>query len=231
MLGHRRPGCHRVGATTGLLVCLILQGVFAQLTDVPSAPSPPLLAPRPSAPPLYTPVPQQYNVPGVDLFITFYGLDLWSLVTSWGSRIQALLDAQQPPSLRIQNLTAPGMCASQLLALNTTAMLNTSLTPQELMPALSYFTMDVGQLLRDYMQDSSIMVQVPDFCAGNRTVTPLAINRTLVNVTMPTLLVTAVASFRPAEATAEELPRRPDDQGLTELLLSLRHALQSLSGF
>ncbi|KAJ9519520.1 hypothetical protein QJQ45_000605 [Haematococcus lacustris] len=168
-------------------------GASAQLTDVPSAPSPPsppLLASRPPGPPLYTPLPQQPNVTRIELLITFYGLDLWSLVTSWGSRIQALLDAQRSPSLRIQNLVAPGMCASQLLALNTTALLNTSLTPQELMPALGLFTTDVAQLLRNYVQDSSISVQVSDFCAGNRTVTPLAINRTLVNATLPTLHVT-----------------------------------------
>ncbi|KAJ9533808.1 hypothetical protein QJQ45_026900 [Haematococcus lacustris] len=165
----------------------------AQLTDVPSAPSPPsppLLAARPPGPPLYTPLPQQPNVTRIELLITFYGLDLWSLLTSWGSRIQALLDAQRSPSLRIQDLARPGMCASQLLALNTTALLNTSLTPQELMPAFGLFTTDVAQLLRNYVQDSSISVQVPDFCAGNRTVTPLAINRTLVNVILPTLHVT-----------------------------------------
>ncbi|KAL6761341.1 hypothetical protein V8C86DRAFT_882239 [Haematococcus lacustris] len=203
MLSHRRPWCHRDVATIGLLACLLLflqgdvlvtvAGASAQLTDVPSAPSPPsppLLAARPPGPPLYTPPPQQPNVTRIELLITFYGLDLWSLLTSWGSRIQALLDAQRSPSLRIQDLARPGMCASQLLALNTTALLNTSLTPQELMPALGLFTTDVAQLLRNYVQDSSISVQVPDFCAGNRTVTPLAINRTLVNATLPTLHVT-----------------------------------------
>ncbi|KAL6748250.1 hypothetical protein V8C86DRAFT_2884511 [Haematococcus lacustris] len=77
---------------------------------------------------------------GTPLLINFFGLDLWSLLTSWGSGIQALLESQQPPSL--QELSAPGICASQLLALNTTALLNTSLTPQELMPGLDYFAMD-----------------------------------------------------------------------------------------
>ncbi|KAJ9532321.1 hypothetical protein QJQ45_010380 [Haematococcus lacustris] len=89
----------------------------------------------------------------------------------------------------MQNLTAPGMCASQLLALNTTALFNTPLTPMELMPALDYFTMDVAQLLRDYLGDSSITVQVPDFCAGDRISTPRFVNRTLVTVTLPTLYV------------------------------------------
>ncbi|KAJ9532844.1 hypothetical protein QJQ45_010964 [Haematococcus lacustris] len=124
------------------------------------------------------------------LLITLYGLDLWSLLTSWGSRIQALLEAQQSPSLSLQGLSAPGMCASQLLALNTTALLNTSLTAGELMPGLGYFAMDVAQLLREYVNDSSIAVQVPDFCAGNRTVASFIDNRTLVNGPWPTLRVT-----------------------------------------
>ncbi|GFH12205.1 hypothetical protein HaLaN_07844, partial [Haematococcus lacustris] len=191
MPGRHRPSC--LAMATGVLACLlVLQGVSAQLTAVPSAPSPPsppLLAPRPPAPPLSTPLPLQSGVTKVELYITFLGLDLWSLVTSWGSGIQALLDAQQSPSLSMQNLTAPGMCASQLLALNTTALFNTSLTPMELMPALNYFTMDVAQLLRDYLGDNSITVQVPDFCAGDRIATPRFVNRTLVNVTLPTLLV------------------------------------------
>ncbi|GFH31689.1 hypothetical protein HaLaN_30779, partial [Haematococcus lacustris] len=124
------------------LACSPSAGVSAQLTVAPSPPSPPLLAARPPGPPLYTPLPPQSDVTRVELFITFLGLDLWSLLTSWGSSIQALLDAQQSPSLSMQNLAGPGMCASQLLALNTTALLNTSLTPMELMPALNYFTMD-----------------------------------------------------------------------------------------
>ncbi|KAJ9519909.1 hypothetical protein QJQ45_014635, partial [Haematococcus lacustris] len=82
------------------------------------------------------------------------------------------------------------MCASQLLALNTTALLNISLTAQQLMPGLSYFTMDVAQLLRDYLQDSSIAVQVQDFCAGNRTAASFIANRTLVHGPWPTLRVT-----------------------------------------
>ncbi|GFH26957.1 hypothetical protein HaLaN_25195 [Haematococcus lacustris] len=82
------------------------------------------------------------------------------------------------------------MCASQLLALNTTALLNTSLTAQELMPGLGYFAMDVAQLLRDYLNDSNIVVQVTDFCAGNRTAASFIDNRTLVNGLWPTLNVT-----------------------------------------
>ncbi|KAL6760945.1 hypothetical protein V8C86DRAFT_3132054 [Haematococcus lacustris] len=171
--------------STVLLACLMLQGVFAQPT-----PSPPILAPRPPAPPLSTPPPEQSKAMGTPLLITLYGLDLWSLLTSWGSGIQALLEAQQSPSLSLQGLSAPGMCASQLLALNTTALLNTSLTAQELMPGLGYFAVDVSQLLRDYLQDSSITVQVPDFCAGNRTIAPFLANRTLVNGPWPTLRVT-----------------------------------------
>ncbi|KAL6753821.1 hypothetical protein V8C86DRAFT_2717940 [Haematococcus lacustris] len=81
------------------------------------------------------------------------------------------------------------MCASQLLALHTTALLNTSLTAQELMPGLGYFAMDVAQLLRDYLLDSSIAVQVQDFCAGNRTAASFIANGTLVNATWPTLRV------------------------------------------
>ncbi|KAJ9527065.1 hypothetical protein QJQ45_025229, partial [Haematococcus lacustris] len=154
------------------------------------APSPPILAPRPPAPLLSSPPPQPSNAMGTPLFITFYGLDLWSLLTSWGSRIQALLEAQQSPSLSLQGLSAPGMCASQLLALNTTALLNTSLTAQQLMPGLGYFANDVAQLLRDYLQDSSITVQVTDFCAGNRTAASFTANRTIVNGPWPTLRVT-----------------------------------------
>ncbi|KAL6750013.1 hypothetical protein V8C86DRAFT_2824553 [Haematococcus lacustris] len=127
---------------------------------------------------------------GTPLLIIFFGLDLWSLLTSWGSGIQALLESQQPPSLSLQELSAPGICASQLLALNTTALLNTSLTPQELMPGLDYFAMDVAQLLRDYLNDSSITVQVIDFCAGNRTAASFPVNRTIVNGPWPTLNVT-----------------------------------------
>ncbi|KAL6759829.1 hypothetical protein V8C86DRAFT_2565379 [Haematococcus lacustris] len=108
------------------------------------APSPPILAPRPPTPFLSTPPPQQTIATGNTLLILLYGLDLWSLLASWGSRIQALLEAQQSPSLSLQGLSAPGMCASQLLALNTTALLNTSLTAQQLMPGLGYFAMDVG---------------------------------------------------------------------------------------
>ncbi|KAJ9520323.1 hypothetical protein QJQ45_030209 [Haematococcus lacustris] len=154
------------------------------------APSPPILALRPPAPLLSSPPPQQSKAMGTSLLITLYGLDLWSLLTSWGSGIQALLEAQQTPSLSLQDLSAPGMCASQLLALNTTALLNISLTAQQLMPGLSYFAMDVAQLLRDYLNDSNIAVQVTDFCAGNRTAAPFIANRTLVNGPWPTLRVT-----------------------------------------
>ncbi|KAJ9520153.1 hypothetical protein QJQ45_030079, partial [Haematococcus lacustris] len=172
-----------------LLVCL-MHGVSAQPTDIMPAPSPPILALRPPAPLLSSPPPQQSKAMGTSLLITLYGLDLWSLLTSWGSGIQALLEAQQTPSLSLQDLSAPGMCASQLLALNTTDLLNISLTAQQLMPGLGYFAMDVAQLLRDYLQDSNIAVQVQDFCAGNRTAAPFIANRTLVNGPWPTLRVT-----------------------------------------
>ncbi|GFH22167.1 hypothetical protein HaLaN_19588 [Haematococcus lacustris] len=189
MPSHRRSVCLPVVAT-GLLVCLMLsQGVFAQPTD-PPAPSPAVLASRPPAPPMYTPSPQLSTATGTSLDIVFYGLDFWSLLTSWGSGMQALLEAQQPPSLRLQDLSAPGMCASHLLALNTTALLNTSRTAQELMPALSYFARDVAQLMRDYLRDASITVNVPDFCAGNRTFASFFANGTRVNETWPTLRVT-----------------------------------------
>ncbi|KAJ9532842.1 hypothetical protein QJQ45_010942 [Haematococcus lacustris] len=181
------------------------------------APSPPILAPRPPTPSLPTPPPQQPHATGNLILITLYGLDLWSLLTSWGSRIQALLEAQPSPSLSLQGLSAPGMCASQLLALNTTALLNTSLTAGELMPGLGYFAMDVAQLLREYVNDSSIAVQVPDFCAGNRTVAPFIDNRTLVNGPWPTLRVTVNL------LTTERLS--PSTAPLRQLLLSCRGAL------
>ncbi|GFH16844.1 hypothetical protein HaLaN_13350, partial [Haematococcus lacustris] len=83
-----------------------------------------------------------------------------------------------------------GMCASQLLALNTTALFDTFLTAQDLMPGLDFFAMDVAQLLRDYLRDSSITVQVQDFCAGNRTAASFLANNTTVNGPWPTLRVT-----------------------------------------
>ncbi|KAJ9532456.1 hypothetical protein QJQ45_010524 [Haematococcus lacustris] len=135
-----------------------------------------LAIPSPRTP---SPTSGRYSRTATPLLLTFYGLDMWSLVHSWGSGIQALLAAQQPASLSLQGLSAPGMCASQLLALNTTALLNTSLTAQELMPGLGYFTADVAQLLRDFLQDSSITVQVIDFCAGNRTLVPFSQRRAL----------------------------------------------------
>ncbi|KAJ9523399.1 hypothetical protein QJQ45_005304 [Haematococcus lacustris] len=173
----------------------------AQLTDTMPAPSPPIFAPRPPAsslptpprppvPSLSRPPPQQLDATGIKLVITFYGLDLWSLINSWGSRIEALLEGQLSPSLSLQDLSAPGMCASQLLALNTTALFDTFLTAQDLMPGLDFFAMDVAQLLRDYLRDSSITVQVTDFCAGNRTAASFLANNTLVNGPWPTLRVT-----------------------------------------
>ncbi|KAL6756314.1 hypothetical protein V8C86DRAFT_92972 [Haematococcus lacustris] len=185
MFGRQSPTSLPVVAA-GLFIYLMLsQGVSAQPTD-PPAPSPPVLASRPPAPPMYTPSPQLSIATGTSLNITFYGLDLWSLLTSWGSGIQALLEAQQPPRPSLHDLSAPGMCASHLLALNTTALLNTSRTAQELMPALSYFVTDVAQLMRAYLQDASITVNVPDFCAGNRT---FAAFGPLINGTWPTLHV------------------------------------------
>ncbi|KAL6754731.1 hypothetical protein V8C86DRAFT_3138465 [Haematococcus lacustris] len=121
----------------------------------------------------------------------------------------------------MQNLTAPGMCASQLLALDTTALFNTPLTPMELMPALDYFTMDVAQLLRDYLGDSSITVQVPDFCAGDRISTPRFVNRTLVTVTLPTLYV----AVNLLDATPERL--LPPFGLLGQLLRNCRGALMA----
>ncbi|KAL6756134.1 hypothetical protein V8C86DRAFT_117250 [Haematococcus lacustris] len=180
-------------STIALLVYLMqlaANGVYAQATDVLLTPSPPILALRPPAPPRPPPTLELDNALATPLLLTFFGLDMWSLVHSWSSGIQLLLEAQQPPSLSLQGLSAPGMCASQLLALNTTELLNTSLTPQELMPGLAYFTADVAQLLRDFLQDSSITVQVTDFCAGNRTFASFSANRTLVNGTWPTLNVT-----------------------------------------
>ncbi|KAL6756326.1 hypothetical protein V8C86DRAFT_3136681 [Haematococcus lacustris] len=168
---------------------------------------------------MYTPSPQLSSATGTSLIIVFYGLDFWSLLTSWGSGMQALLEAQQPPSLRLQDLSAPGMCASHLLALNTTALLNTSRTAQELMPALSYFARDVAQLMRDYLRDASITVNVPDFCAGNRTFASFFANGTRVNETWPTLRVTINLPTVDPERLSS--PLNP----LRQLLLSCRGAL------
>ncbi|KAJ9534833.1 hypothetical protein QJQ45_017268, partial [Haematococcus lacustris] len=179
------------GVLPVLLVWLaVMAGVSAQPTFTPPSPAPPALAPRPPGPPLSAPPQPQLlpNMSTTSLLITFYGLDLWSLVTSWGSSIQELLDVE--PSLSLEGLTAPGMCASHLLALAPSALLNTSLTPQQRMPGLEYFRRDVVQLLRDYLQDNSTAVQVTDFCASNRTFASFTAGRTVYNGTWPILLVT-----------------------------------------
>ncbi|KAL6758016.1 hypothetical protein V8C86DRAFT_2435100 [Haematococcus lacustris] len=190
-------------AFTALLACMMfLHAVTdAQLTDTMPAPSPPILSPRPPVsslptqprppvPSLSRPPPQLLNATGIQLLITLYGLDLWSLINSWGSSIQAVLEAHKSPSLSLLDLSAPGMCASQLLALNTTALFSTSRTAQDLMPGLGFFATDMAQLLRDFLRDSSITVQVQDFCAGNRTAASFLANNTTVNGPWPTLLVT-----------------------------------------
>ncbi|GFH22169.1 hypothetical protein HaLaN_19590, partial [Haematococcus lacustris] len=186
-----------------------------QLTDSPAVPS--SLAPSPTS--------GRYSRTATPLLLTFYGLDMWSLVTSWGSGIQELLEAQQPPSLSLQGLSAPGMCASQLLALNTTALLNTSLTAQELMPGLGYFTADVAQLLRDYLQDSSITVQVLDFCAGNRTLVPFSQRRALKAAEVNDSVATLVVSIALQGADADRLASTAGP--LEQLLLDCRGALMT----
>ncbi|GFH07871.1 hypothetical protein HaLaN_02737, partial [Haematococcus lacustris] len=192
-----------------LVFIMVASGVSAQATDVTLTPSPPILALRPPAPPRPPPKLEPEGSSATPLLLTYYGLDMWSLVT--GSGIQALLEAQQPPSLSLQGLSAPGMCASQLLALNTTALLNTSLTAQELMPGLAYFTAD----------DSSITVQVTDFCAGNRTFASFSANRTLVNGTWPTLNVTVnLLSTDPDRLSSATGPLR-------QLLINCRGALMT----
>ncbi|KAL6752589.1 hypothetical protein V8C86DRAFT_2439168 [Haematococcus lacustris] len=221
-----------------LLACLmLLHGVraSAQPADIMPAPSPPILALRPPVPLLSTPPPQQSNATGNPLLITLYGLDLWSLLASWDSGIQALLEEQLSPSLSLLGLSAPGMCASQLLALNTTALLNTSLTAQELMPGLGYLATDVAQLLRDYLRDSSIAVQVQDFCAGNRTAASFIANGTLVNATWPTLrvainLVTTDPESAPPPPPSPPLPPA-NSQLLTPpptTLVAVRHSQRPL---
>ncbi|KAL6744743.1 hypothetical protein V8C86DRAFT_3152446 [Haematococcus lacustris] len=209
-------------STVALLVYLMIaSGVSAQSTDVMLTPSPPILAHRPPAPPRPPPALERDNALATPLLLTFYGLDMWSLVHSWGSGVQALLEAQQPPSLSLQGLSAPGMCASQLLAINTTALLNTSLTAQQLMPGLGYFTANVAQLLRDFLQDSSITVQVTDFCAGNRTFASFSANRTLLNGTWPTLNVTVnLLSTEPERLSSATGPLR-------QLLRNCRGALMT----
>ncbi|KAL6755074.1 hypothetical protein V8C86DRAFT_257258 [Haematococcus lacustris] len=178
------------GVLPVLLVWLaVVAGVSAQPTFSPPSPAPPTFEARPPGPPLSAPPQPQLlpNMSTTSLLVTFYGLDLWSLVTSWGSSIQELLDVE--PSLSLERLTAPGMCASHLLSLAPSALLNTSLTPQQRMPGLEYFRRDVVQLLRDYLQDNSTTVQVTDFCAGNRTFASFTVGRTVYNGTWPILLV------------------------------------------
>ncbi|KAJ9524348.1 hypothetical protein QJQ45_008552 [Haematococcus lacustris] len=111
------------------------------LSTTPLPPTPPVLSSLPPAPPL--PPPAASNASAlVKLQFTFFGLDLYSLVT-WESSVEALV-AAQPSSMTMQSLAAPGTCYSHLKALNTSALLNTSLTAQQLMPGLDLFVSDVG---------------------------------------------------------------------------------------
>ncbi|KAJ9514466.1 hypothetical protein QJQ45_016211, partial [Haematococcus lacustris] len=117
--------------------------------------SPPVLEasvrPSPPAPAAPSPVAVQSQT---SLRITFFGLDLWSLCT-WESDIQARVEARPSSSnLTLQYLTAPGMCYSQLKALNYTELLGTTLTADELMPGLAYFVADVSYLVTMQMPAS-----------------------------------------------------------------------------
>ncbi|KAJ9524141.1 hypothetical protein QJQ45_004891 [Haematococcus lacustris] len=125
----------------------------------------------------------------IKLQFTFFGLDLYSLVT-WESSMEALV-AAQPSSVTMQSLAAPGTCYSHLKALNTSALLNTSLTAQQLMPGLDLFVSDVARVLHSYLQESSVLVQAADFCAGPRTESTFYtyLPTTLHTGPWPTLLV------------------------------------------
>ncbi|GFH31809.1 FAD NAD(P)-binding domain-containing [Haematococcus lacustris] len=173
-------------------------------------PSPPLLvAPvRPSPPPqpgLHQP-PQAIRSQ-TSLRITFFGLDLWSLCT-WNSDIQAMIDRQQQvqPStnLTLQYLTAPGICYSHLKTLDYTALLNTNISIEQLMPGLDYLVADVTQVLRDYFIDKSLDIQTTNYCAGNRTVATFYTTRPATPVTSawPTLNVMVTITSRDPEGQA-----------------------------
>ncbi|KAJ9524733.1 hypothetical protein QJQ45_024370 [Haematococcus lacustris] len=161
------------------------------LSTTPLPPTPPVLSSLPPAPPL--PPPAASNASSlIKLQFTFFGLDLYSLVT-WESSVEALV-AAQPSSMTMQSLAAPGTCYSHLQALNTSALLNTSLTAQQLMPGLDLFVSDVGpvaRVLHSYLQDRSVTVKVADFCAGPRTESTFYtyLPTTLHSGPWPTLLV------------------------------------------
>ncbi|KAJ9510077.1 hypothetical protein QJQ45_011719 [Haematococcus lacustris] len=163
-------------------------------------PSPPMLSvgPRPPLPPAPPPRPPQplatFNASRVRFRITFFGLDMWSILT-WNSDVTNRANASI-----LQGLTAPSTCFSQLLAMDLSTLLNSSDTTQQLLPGLFAFKSDVEVMLREYLNEDTANVTVPDFCAGNRTQAafyggpPL----TLFNQTWPTVQVQVELDANPA---------------------------------
>ncbi|KAL6750621.1 hypothetical protein V8C86DRAFT_2802070 [Haematococcus lacustris] len=208
---------HRAGA---LMLPLLLLSI-TETTATSRTPSPPVLEasvrPSPAAP---SPVAVQSQT---SLRITFFGLDLWSLCT-WESDIQARVEARPSSSnLTLQYLTAPGMCYSQLKALNYTELLGTTLTADELMPGLAYFVADVSRTLRDYLVDKGLSVGVSDYCAGNRTESTFYTHNptTPVNGTWSTLHVVVTVS----SSSPQGLVVPPTTTQLNNLLRNCRGAL------
>ncbi|KAL6764299.1 hypothetical protein V8C86DRAFT_3022436 [Haematococcus lacustris] len=202
-----------------LLVALAATYADAQpLSTTPLPPTPPVLSSLPLAPPL--PPPAASNASSlIKLQFTFFGLDLYSLVT-WESSVEALV-AAQPSSMTMQSLAAPGTCYSHLKALNTSALLNTSLTAQQLMPGLDLFVSDVARVLHSYLQDSSVTVQVADFCGGPRTESTFYtyLPTTLHSGPWPTLLV-----------SVHLLPQDPDSWQASGGLRLVRNLLTNCRG-
>ncbi|KAJ9510076.1 hypothetical protein QJQ45_011723 [Haematococcus lacustris] len=135
-----------------------------------------------------------FNASRVRFRITFFGLDMWSILT-WNSDTSTRANASV-----LQGLTAPSTCFSRLLAMDLSTLLNSSDTTQQLLPGLFAFKSDVEVMLREYLNEDTANVTVPDFCAGNRTQAafyggpPL----TLYNQTWPTVQVQVELDANPA---------------------------------
>ncbi|KAL6763343.1 hypothetical protein V8C86DRAFT_3022933 [Haematococcus lacustris] len=135
-----------------------------------------------------------FNASRVRFRIIFFGLDMWSILT-WNSDTSTRANASV-----LQGLAAPSTCFSQLLAMDLSTLLNSSDTTQQLLPGLFAFKSDVEVMLREYLNEDTANVTVPDFCAGNRTQAafyggpPL----TLYNQTWPTVQVQVELDANPA---------------------------------
>ncbi|GFH20687.1 hypothetical protein HaLaN_17849 [Haematococcus lacustris] len=98
------------------------------------------------------------------------------------------------------SLAAPSTCFSQLVAMDLSTLLNSSGTTQQLLPGLLVFKTDVEVMLREYLNEDTANVTVPDFCAGNRTQAAFYGGPALMlfNQTWPTVQVQVDLDANPA---------------------------------